>query len=300
MKDSLPRFFRGFVFSGARRRIFLLLAAFIPAMLLAACLLRFLGSNAISLRAATYNVHYFQGGAPEVEKTIESMDADIVALQEVALHNGYSPVSGMAHRLGYSLVTSQPYVSYGGTQWVLAFLSRFPVLSRDEIRLGRSRRALRIVVDVEGRPVEFITLHLTPLAGPRSDSADVRCRSDDRKKEIQDLVRWAGPSERARLILGDFNFLRGLPGFWLDEYRMLLDAGYEDADGGWFPTNSDTFPLPESTRQSLAQSIPALLIPDAITLDYIFSSSLETLETWTIISAASDHYPLVGEFALQN
>lgn len=266
--------------------------------LLAACLLHFLGSDARTLRAATYNVHYFQGGAPEVERTIQGINADIVALQEVALINGYSPATGMARRLGYGLVTSQPYVSYGSTQWVLAFFTRFPVLARDEILLGRSRRALRIVVDVDGEAVEFITLHLTPLAGPRSDSTDVRRRSEDRKNEIRDLIRWAGPPGKARLILGDFNFLRGLPGFWLDEYSMLLEAGYEDADGGWLPTNLDTFPIPESTRKSLAQSIPAIFLPEAITLDYLFTSALETLDTRTVLSNASDHYPLVGEFAM--
>ncbi|MEQ8351551.1 MAG: endonuclease/exonuclease/phosphatase family protein [Leptospiraceae bacterium] len=278
-----------------RHFIILLLAV---SLLGAACLiLSFRNSNRIVFKAATYNVHYFHSGWSGIQSTLKNLDADVVALQEVGFSRG-SPVGTIARNLNYRYVISQPYVRHGQSYWVLAFLSRLPVLRSDEIRLGHSRRALRIVVDIQGQPVEFVTLHLTPLAGVGSDRQNIMRRSMHRKKELQDLFEWLGPASGPRVLLGDFNLLRGLPGFWMSEYEMLEEAGYADGDGSIFPSNHDTFPLPESTRQALAP-IPSFLVPDSITLDYIFYSNLKVEETYTIDSDASDHWPLVGEFLVE-
>lgn len=259
----------------------------------AVCILFPPRSEDSAFRAVTYNVHYFRAGVAGIESTLAEIDADVVALQEVS---GGSTLPGLAHRLGYRYVSSAPYVRYGSTYWVLAFMTRFPVREKSEIRLGNSRRALRVVLDVHGRPVEFITLHLTPLAGPSSSRTDIEARSQSRKREIHDLLAWLS-EDRPRVILGDFNFLRGLPGFWLDEYKLM--AQYSDADGGLFPWNQDTFPIPEDTRAALQKSIPSFLIPEAITLDYIFYRDLKLYQVRTVQSSASDHWPLIAEFFVE-
>ena len=259
----------------------------------AVCILFPPRSGHSGFRAVTYNVHYFRAGVAGIESTLAEIDADVVALQEVS---GGSTLPALAHRLGYRYVSSAPYVRCGSTYWVLAIMTRFAILERSEIRLGNSRRALRVVLDVHGRPVEFITLHLTPLAGPSSSRTDIEARSQSRKREIHDLLAWLS-EDRPRVILGDFNFLRGLPGFWLDEYKLMGD--YTDADGGIFPNNHDTFPIPEETRTALKKSFPDILIPEAITLDYIFYRGLELRDVRTVHGSASDHWPLIAEFLLE-
>ena len=232
-----------------RYRLQIVILAAAALLLGAACSILSYCSSGQRFRAATYNVHYFESGWQGALSTIKILDADVIALQEV-LVSGTSPLPLLAHEAGYKYVMSQPYVRYGSSYWVLAFLTRFPVLDRSEIRLGHSRRALRVLLDVKGTPVEFVTMHLTPLAGSSSGREDIMRRSDHRKLELRDLFRWLGPPEGPRLLLGDFNFLRGLPGYWLDEYEMLDDAGYEDADSGFLPLNEDTFPIPDSTRNA--------------------------------------------------
>ena len=85
---------------------------------------------------------------------------------------------------------------------------------------------------------------------------------------------------------------RGIPGL----VRTIKGL---DADGGWLPTNSDTFPLPDDTRKKIGERVPIWLVPRSITLDYIFvSDGVKVLETDVIKSDASDHWPLVGRFRL--
>lgn len=254
--------------------------------------------SGVRFRAATYNVHFFQRGWSATQHTLKSLDADVIALQEVLVSGG-SPLHSIARNMGYRYVVSQPYVRYGNSYWVLAFLSRYPLLSQSEVRLGQSRRALRVILDVQGQPVEFITMHLTPLAGNSSGRDDVIRRSESRKRELSDLFAWLGPPAGPRILLGDFNFLRGPVGFWMDEYEMLDDAGYEDADGGLFPDNEDTFPIPGETRTALESTIPGWLIPHAITLDYMFVTAVDVESVQVREADGSDHWPLVGDFRIE-
>ena len=275
------------------------LIAMIAACMLTSCAALLRDSPAVEFTAATYNVHYMQRGLPGLIHTIKGIDADVVALQEVLSTGGQPASAQIAGSLGYHHVASMPYVNYGSAQWVLAILSRHPIVARDEIRLGNSRRALRAVVNINGRPVEFITMHLMPLAGNTGGMQSVRQRGQSRRAEIADLLTWLGEAKRPRFLLGDFNMLRGTMGFYdLDEYDLVSDV-YSDADGGWPPTNSDTFPLPDATRKKIGERLPIWLVPRSITLDYIFvSDAVKVLDTDVIKSEASDHWPLVGRFRL--
>ncbi|KAB2931351.1 MAG: hypothetical protein F9K24_14015 [Leptonema illini] len=273
--------------------------ALATACMLSSCAAFLRDGKPVEFTAATYNVHYMERGIPGLVRTIKGLDADVVAMQEVLSTGGQPASAQIAGSLGYHHVASMPYVNYGSAQWVLAILSRHPIVARDEIRLGNSRRALRAVVNINGRPVEFITMHLMPLAGHIGGMQSVRQRAQSRRTEITDLLTWLGEAKGPRILLGDFNMLRGTMGFYdLDEYDLVSDA-YSDADGGWLPTNSDTFPLPDDTRKKIGERVPIWLVPRSITLDYIFvSDGVSVLDTDVIKSDASDHWPLVGRFRL--
>ncbi|MBX7059992.1 MAG: endonuclease/exonuclease/phosphatase family protein [Leptospirales bacterium] len=239
-----------------------------------------------------------QRGLPGIVDALKRIDADLVALQEVAASGSSVSAAAIAARLGYQTVNSSAYVTFGQNSWRLAILVRGQIVGRNEIPLGRSRRALRVTARIRGRQVTFITLHLTPYVAGGLDLN--RRYSALRKRELRDLLRFAGAprADNPTVILGDFNMLRGAPALaGLDEYELMAESGYEDADGGWLPCNDDTFPL-ESVRQQAP--LPwRWALPSAITLDYIFvSTGLEVIDVGSVPSEASDHFPLVLQFRL--
>lgn len=250
--------------------------------------------------AITYNTHYMQRGVPGLIRTLSPLQADVIAMQEVLVQNGHVTSHTIAQNLGMNHVSSLPYVAYGNSQWVLTFLTRYPVLYVDQRLLGRNRRALRVLVNVKGHRVNFVTMHLTPYTNEHPLKEANQIRSDLRKREIKDLLEWIGNPPDPVVLLGDFNMLRGAVQLWgLDEYSLVTSAGYTDADGGFFPINSDTFPLDEEAQRRANEKLPEFLVPSGITLDYVFlSGRIKALSTDVLKSDASDHWPLVARLRI--
>lgn len=239
---------------------------------------------------ATYNVHYFGNGGPEpVATTLRETQAKVIALQEVLVSGQSNFAEIVAGHLGFNAVHSTPYVNYGRGRWVLSILSAYPILGCNQALLGYARLAFRCTVGLE-TPTDFVTLHLTPFTegGDTSWPAN-KARMQLRQKEIADLLKFVGTPTRPTVILGDFNMLR----YYGGEYDLMDD--WDDADSGFLSFNRDTFPVTGDAREKVAAKIPRLLIPSAITLDYIFlSRGVSSSGTRTIESQASDHYPLIA------
>lgn len=229
-------------------------------------------------------------------QTLAPIQGDVIAMQEVLVQNGWVTSQTIAQNLGYGHVNSAPYVGYGKSMWVLAFLTRHPILFFDERPLGPYRRGLRVLLNIRGQRVNFVTMHLTPYTAERPLTQANKLRSDFRKREIQDLLAWIGKPADPVVLLGDFNMLRGPVRFWgMNEYTLVTGAGYEDADGGFLPTNHDTFPMDEEATARAREKLPGCLVPSGLTLDYMFlSGRVKVLSTRVVKSEASDHWPLVA------
>jgi endonuclease/exonuclease/phosphatase family metal-dependent hydrolase len=150
----------------------------------------------------------------DVTAAIGTLDADVVALQEVwRPKHGEAPHEVAAHALGYQFVdlrlrrahnkSSPPYVrerdGMHGTWWGVSLLSRRPILDEDAvdfrpIRLDAAdRRALVARIDLgDGRTLRIVTPHLTY----RLWASHVHLRALARAAS-----EWSGPTA----ILGDFN-----------------------------------------------------------------------------------------------
>ncbi|HMU82398.1 MAG TPA: hypothetical protein PKE49_12305 [Leptospiraceae bacterium] len=254
------------------------------------------GGPPAEITAITYNTHYMQRGVPGLIRTLSPLQADVIAMQEVLVQNGHVSSQTIAQHLGMNHVSSLPYVAYGNSQWVLTILTRYPVLYVDQRLLGANRRALRVLLNVKGHRVNFVTMHLTPYTNEHPLKEANQIRSDLRKREIKDLLEWIGTPPDPVVLLGDFNMLRGAVRLWgLNEYSLVTSAGYTDADGGFLPTNSDTFPLDEEAKHRAGEKLPEFLVPSGITLDYVFlAGKISVLSTDVLKSDASDHYPLLA------
>ena len=231
------------------------------------------------IRVATYNIKHGRGmdGVLDLERTLttlKSLNADIIALQEVddqARRSGsVDQASWLAKRLGMHAAYGA-FMDFQGGRYGLAILSRRPILSHESWRLpeGNEPRvalATRIETDA-GEVITAVAVHF------------------DWVKD--DVFRYAQALETLRLIqtldtpwiaFGDFNDVPDSR--TMNAYRKVAREATKPSD------SSATFPADEPN----------------IEIDYIFSGppSSWSPSSATVIeeSIASDHRPVLTELIL--
>ncbi|RZJ45571.1 MAG: endonuclease/exonuclease/phosphatase family protein [Brevundimonas sp.] len=159
-----------------------------------------------ALKLATFNIWHNQGDwaarQPLLIEALRAADADVIGLQEV-LEDAAVGLPNQAATLaealgGYQMqfVSTDPEGAprrYGN-----AVLSRLPVVAQESKRLeplDDYRTALRVRVDVGGRPVDVVNTHLAW----QEDAQAVRAR------QIGDLLDWLPRDGTPLVVMGDFN-----------------------------------------------------------------------------------------------
>ena len=240
------------------------------------------------LRVATYNIHKgVQGLGParrlEIHNlglAVEQLDADIVCLQEVRKMNRKEanyfdrwPSVPQAEYLapeGYeSVYWTNAYTKDG--EHGNALLSRWPVIGYQQHDISdhrfEQRGLLHVEVDIEGRRVHSIVVHLGLIPGSRIRQI----------YQLQRFIEREVPPNAPLVVAGDFNdwgnqIKRMLAGFGLFEF--------EETQG------ISTYP----SRMPIAQ------------LDHIYVRGLRPLGLQVpkgrIWWRMSDHLPLIAEFQL--
>ena len=169
----------------------------------------------------TYNVKNWLVSRQAPEKTAESKAAiiallaggkpDIIGLCEIGSEDDVKEIQAMLKAAGADL----PHLYHdGGEDLVrhLAIISRFPILSteRPDLRLqgleqSMQRGILDATLDVGGRPVRFIGLHLkSKRTVPDFDQAKIRIAEAQHARRHIDGILAADPAA-ALVAYGDFN-----------------------------------------------------------------------------------------------
>jgi endonuclease/exonuclease/phosphatase family metal-dependent hydrolase len=169
----------------------------------------------------TYNVKNWLVSYQAPEKTAEAKAAiiellvggnpDVIGLCEIGSENDVKEIQAMLKAAGVDL----PHIYHtGGEDLVrhLAIISRFPILSteRPDLRLkslGQSmqRGILDATLDVGGRPVRFIGLHLkSKRTVPDFDQAKIRLAEAQHARRHIDGILSVNPAA-ALVAYGDFN-----------------------------------------------------------------------------------------------
>lgn len=176
----------------------------------AGCRTRPPGLSSRTLSVATFNIWHNQGDWTARQtllvQALMQADADIIALQEV-LEDAAIGLENQALGLAGALSThGRPYSVHfestdpeGATRrYGNAILSRLPVVSHEGRRLlplNDYRTALRVRVDLSGRPVDIVNTHLASQAGAGAVRA----------LQVTDLLAWLPRDNIPLVILGDFN-----------------------------------------------------------------------------------------------
>jgi endonuclease/exonuclease/phosphatase family metal-dependent hydrolase len=230
----------------------------------------------VRLRILTYNVHKCRGldgraSALRIAEVLLEAGADIVALQEAMEHQAevISAEIGMPFVLGENR-------KHRGYAYGNVVLSRFPIREMRNYDLsvrGREERGcLRADVSVNGGVLHVFNVHL--------GTALMERRHQGRMLMAPELLNDAS-LESPRIVLGDFNeWTQGLA-------TRLLRSHLESADIRAHLRRRRTYPG---------------LLP-FLHLDHIYYDPALRLEKLRLhrtpkALVASDHLPLVGDFAM--
>lgn len=174
------------------------------------------------MRIATYNIHRAVGAdgrqdPTRIARVLEEIDADVVALQEVAYRAGQS-----GHLLEYLGEQMQAHVIEGMTMYDErghygnAVLTRLPTTAIDRLDISvphrEPRGAIDVTMKVQSMEVQVIATHLG-------------LRPKERRDQIKALLpRFDAAHAEVKVLLGDLNewFLWGRPLRWL--HRVFGDV----------------------------------------------------------------------------
>jgi endonuclease/exonuclease/phosphatase family metal-dependent hydrolase len=240
------------------------------------------GSVKKTLRVMTYNIHVGVGmdkklDLQRIADVINRERPDLVGLQEV--DRGVKRTEGKDEIAELARLTRMDYafghnLDYQGGQYGVAILSRFLIQKIDhqkyQNRVEAERRGmLRVEVEIQGRPISFVTTHLDYQT------------SDGRLFEAEQLLRLLNGVKDPLIIAGDFN----------DEPAgntvKLMLGGFEDA---WISSHS------KGSGLSYPADNPVKRI------DYIFyrrNDGVRAKKTWMVNTLASDHLPVMAELEIR-
>jgi endonuclease/exonuclease/phosphatase family metal-dependent hydrolase len=234
-----------------------------------------------TFRVMTYNIHHGEGvdGRLDIERVaalIRDERADLVALQEV--DKGVERTSRrdlpaeLASLTGMTCLFRNNHAFQGG-EYGNAILSRFPVKRWTNtllrmLRPGEQRGVLQAVVDVGGRDLLFLATHIDY----RPDDAE-RVANVEQFREV--LAEYGN---MPALFGGDFNDTPGSRAY-AAMAELFDDVWVKAGDGVGF-----TIPSREPNKR----------------IDFLWlrhGASLRPIRAWVPRSEASDHLPVVAEFA---
>src|SRR6476661_3206828 len=228
-----------------------------------------------TLRVATWNIHGAVGAdgrylPARVVGVLREIDADIVALQEVASEEAHTSfLADLERDTGYHVVAGLLRQRHG-SDFGNAVLSRFPVRSVEHLDLAVDRYEPRGALDV------CIDLGLRPLL--RVVATHLGLRPGERREQVRRiLAKVECDSPRPTLLMWDLNewYLWGRPLRWLHSHFREMPSAPRT-----FPAHRPVFAL-DRIWVSPAGSLRKLV-----------------RHATPLARSASDHLPLIAEIVV--
>lgn len=229
-----------------------------------------------SLRILTYNIHHGAGidGKLDLERiagVLSRSGADLIALQEVDRNvkrtDQVDQLQVLARLTGMHSAFAK-FMNYGGGEYGLAILSRYPMMNTRTIHLppGKAEPRSALAVRVEHPdlgPITFVCLHLDWLDN-----------DTERYAQAQALMATLDDVGDTVILAGDFNDQPG------SRTIRLMKQSFTDASK---PEHAPwTFPSPKPERE----------------IDFVMYRSAHRIRGFSHVldeHVASDHRPVLAE-----
>lgn len=222
------------------------------------------GASVVALNLFYKNPHH-----AAVREYLSQVDAEVLVLSELT-PEWVDELTPITSRYPYWLALPQR------TPWGLGVFSRYPLRDGRVVDLGVPGSVnVQAVLDMPGRPVELLAVHLSSPTSPQ--------RAEIRNHQLGVLAeifgrRTAGSAVLPRMLVGDLNVTPFSPYF-----RDLLEAtGLEDA----------------ARPFGVSGTWPSWLPRAQITIDHCLTDrQLDVAEVRRGPNVGSDHYPLEIQLA---
>ncbi|HEV8427273.1 MAG TPA: endonuclease/exonuclease/phosphatase family protein [Pyrinomonadaceae bacterium] len=230
----------------------------------------------------TYNIHVGVGmdkrlDLQRIAHVINHEQPDLVGLQEV--DRGVKRTDGKDEIAELATMTSMhfafaPNLDYQGGKYGVAILSRFPLKATvhrmfENRREAERRGMLKVEVEVDGKPITFVTTHL-----------DYQYE-DGRLFETEQLLKFLADVKGPLIVVADLNDVPEGSAF------KLMRTLFDDA---WITSRAkgDGFSYPADK--------PAKRIDHIL---YRPANRLRAKKAWVLETLASDHVPVVAEIEIK-
>lgn len=224
-------------------------------------------------KAITYNIHRgtTKNGIPSLDQIAQILrdeNPDFIALQEVDRYHMRSGFQDQIKWLGGQLGMYHLFgtnINDGLTEYGNGILSKYPILEWGQVELANEiepRSLLWAKVKTEDGDLYLTSIHL---------GLDTKKRDEHFNK----INSFSSNIDRPILIMGDFNTLPDHQSF--SHFRSMISG------------------------KLFYQEIPTYVTSSRpVQIDYIFGRHIKELNSYSIPSNASDHYPFVLTFKLMN
>lgn len=235
-----------------------------------------------TLRVMTYNIHVGVGmdkklDLQRIADVINREQPDLVGLQEV--DRGVKRTEGKDEIAELATMTRMhfafaPNLDYQGGKYGVAILSRLPLKGTVHTMFENKREAerrgmLKVEVDVDGKPLTFVTTHL-----------DYQFE-DGRLFETEQLLKVLQDVKGPLIVVADLNDVPEGSAY------KLMDTLFDDA---WVASRAkgDGFSYPADKPVKR--------------IDHIFyrpANRVRAKKAWVVETLASDHVPVVAEIEIK-
>ena len=235
-----------------------------------------------TLRVMTYNIHVGVGmdkklDLQRIADVINREQPDLVGLQEV--DRGVKRTEGKDEIAELATMTRMhfafaPNLDYQGGKYGVAILSRLPMKATVHTMFENKREAerrgmLKVEVDVDGKPLTFVTTHL-----------DYQ-HEDGRLFETEQLLKVLQDVKGSLIVVADLNDVPEGSSY------KLMDTLFDDA---WIASRAkgDGFSYPADKPVKR--------------IDHIFYRPVNRVrakKAWVVETLASDHIPVVAEIEIK-
>lgn len=231
----------------------------------------------VELTVATFNTYVQAPDEAHVVDLVDRVDPDVLLLQEVFPDRQEALEDALADRLPHTMTVQSPGV--GGVM----VASRHPIVEERAVTTGNDdvRATAVAVLDVDGRPVQVVPVHLRSPCPTCGASLTDRLTLEGESRVVE-MATILGALERGMpaIVGGDFNSSERS-----SAYRTLASAGFDDAHRS--AGSGPGFTWPADGR----------LPWPVVRIDWLFSRDLVAVDEWVDEAGPSDHRPVVATFA---